>query len=243
MKRFKRICGAIGIIFVVLITSLTIWQRENIKATFNMVRYSKEELATNIEESKKVVEEAVKAYNIPIARDFTLEEEEQIRRGEITPEEAIKHLLKENTASSLDRSLEQDKAEQEGQVKEEVKEQGKEENQVEDIVATYTAQMYILKAQYLGLLGGVESSAIAQFKALPKEKRTMSEISKIVSSHVGQGTKLESQCDSEVSSLLNSLEAELQAIGGDTDIVQIMRSAYQSEKSAKKSYYLSYIKK
>ena len=50
---------------------------------------------------------------------------------------------------------------------------------------------------------------------------------------------LESSCDAEVNTLLDSLKAELTAIGADTSIIGTIRSAYNNEKQLKRSYYMS----
>jgi hypothetical protein len=50
---------------------------------------------------------------------------------------------------------------------------------------------------------------------------------------------LEKTCDSEVDKVVAELEKKLKELGGDLEIIQIIKDAYDEEKELKKSYYLS----
>lgn len=232
MKKWIKGLGMVTLILGIGAVSLVVWQRENIVAVAGGIKYSEEEIAQQIAQSKQNVEEVFSRYDMPSIRDFTLEEEEAIRRGELTAEEAVAKLFDQSTATDEH----QDKQEEVALGTQETAEV------IAEVIATYTAQMYALKAKYLGVLGGIEQSAISAYKGLAKEDRTMGQIQKIISSHISQGLSMEAQCNSEVEGVLTALEEELVARGADTTIVQTMREAYNSEKSLKKSYYLSLVK-
>jgi hypothetical protein len=53
---------------------------------------------------------------------------------------------------------------------------------------------------------------------------------------------MESNCDKEVANVLSVLDAQLKALNGDTQIITILRDAYENEKAVKKAYYISLYK-
>lgn len=92
-KRTKATLGLLGMCFAITAGGV-IWQWQNIKAVSNAVRYTKEELAERITSQKEGMQTALKAYGLEGVSDFTLEEEEAIRQGKMTYEEAIEGLTK-----------------------------------------------------------------------------------------------------------------------------------------------------
>lgn len=191
------------------------------------LKYSDEDIQQQIDDSKKTVEAELEKYNVSGLRDFTLEEEEAIRKGELTVEEAIERILSESgsTQSTGDSTSSQS--------------DGDENSSATDasaIVSEYTVKLYGLKAVYLGQIGNLIDQAKADYK-------NGTSAGTLMSTYLGKAASLESEADSEVEALLSELKGELEAIGGDTSIISTMRSSYESEKKLKKSYYLSLFNK
>ena len=212
---------------------LCYWQRENLQAVKDSRTYSTEELTGKIAESKQDVEQAIAEYDTPIMRDFTLEEEDKIRRGEISPEEAMALIMTPAAQSSADTNS-ADNAQSSDQTA--VSSQAQSQNTADSIVAKYLQQVYGLKAYYLGELGRVENEMRSVYVNSGRDKTA---IAGIVQSYLPEVGSLESECDSRIASLLDSMRSELSAIGADTSIADKIYSAYLNEKSLKKSYYLS----
>lgn len=226
MKIIKRIILIVLLLIVVLVVAVGIWQKNNIAAVRDYMRYSDSELAEKINTNRESLQELLQQYAPQIARDFTAEEEKKILSGEITPEEAVALLLQkpsENKGETTGTTLGQ---ENNGNTK------------VDAIIGKHVAQLYSYKAQYLGALGGLEKSAMVEFSALPKEQQTSTAKKKILAQKLGQAAALESECDSQVNAILSSLGQELRAAGGNLEIIDTIRSAYEQEKSLKKAYYL-----
>ncbi|MHC1749602.1 MAG: hypothetical protein AB9856_15125 [Cellulosilyticaceae bacterium] len=218
-KKRKIWLGVLGLV-VVAVCSVGIWQRNNVQALVTAGTMDQDEIVTKIEVNKKQVEKAMKDYNITPVRDLSFEEEERIRKGEITPQQAISNILKEQKAEEKEKKVDTS-------------------DDLQKIVQDAVSKMYGLKAQYVGKLGSVEQRAKSDYLSLPKAQRGMKGKQKIISKYVSYAMGLEGSCDGQVEAVLSELEVKLQKSGGDTSIVRTMRSAYKNEKSLKKAYYMS----
>lgn len=214
------------LIIAAAVISLFIWQKNNISAVISASKYSDEDIEQQITDSKKNVEDQLKDYNVTGLRDFTIEEEEDIRKGKLSVEEAVEKILSESNIGQTDKT--DDVQGQESQKKT--------ANSSSEIVSDYTVKLYSLKASYLGQIGNLIDEAKADYKG-------GASASELMSNYLGRAASLEKEADSQVDSLLSELKAKLNEIGADTGIVNTMKSSYENEKSLKKSYYLSLFNK
>ena len=224
------------VIAVIAAAGLCYWQKENLKAVIDSRTYTTDELTDKIAESKHEAEQVIAEYDTPIMRDFTLEEEDKIRKGELTPEEAMQLIMTPETEAASETGKSEKSESTGGSVQSSAPSQAKPENPANSIVANYLQQVYGLKAYYLGELGRVESEMRSVYVNSGRDK---SAIPGIIQSYLPEVGSLESECDSQISSLLNSMRSELSAIGADTSVADKIYNAYLNEKSLKKSYYLS----
>lgn len=214
------------LIIAAAVISLFIWQKNNISAVISASKYSDEDIEQQIIDSKKNVEDQLKDYNVTGLRDFTIEEEEDIRKGKLSVEEAVEKILSESNIGQTDKT--DDVQGQESQKKT--------ANSSSEIVSDYTVKLYSLKASYLGQIGNLIDEAKADYKG-------GASASELMSNYLGRAASLEKEADSQVDSILSELKAKLNEIGADTGIVNTMKSSYENEKSLKKSYYLSLFNK
>lgn len=240
MSMKKRWIVGMGIVGVVLGigVGVSMWQKENIHAAYLAWNYSKEEIALQLTEVKEEGNAVLEAYQIAPIRDFTLEEEEALRSGTLTLDEAMERIKKEE--SSLVSDVGETAAE--GIKPTENREISKSE-EAKQLISEATEEMYRLKGKYIGLLGGLEARGIAEVKALPKEEWHMKTVKKLAPKYISEGYALESACNQEVEAVLGNLEAGLKNIGQDVSVIKVMRQTYRSEKAIKKAYYLSLIGK
>ncbi len=219
MKKLK-VLLVIIIILVIGVVCVAVWQKDNITAVYEGLNQSDEDIQQQITDSKKTVEEELEQYDVQGLRDFTLEEEEAIRKGQITVEEAMEKIINESnqSAAKSDDTISQDKSDSSA------------------IISDYTIQLYTLKAAYLGQIGNLIDQAKADYK-------NGASASSLMSSYLGKAASLESEADSKVEALLNELKGKLEEVGADTSIINTMKSSYENEKSLKKSYYLSLFNK
>lgn len=232
-KRKKHVALKIflGIVFILVVACIAVyvWQKDNIESAVVGLKYSKEDIAEKMTESKASTEQSLKKYNLPITRDFTVEEEEKIRKGEMTVEEAMANIKAEAVQNGT-----ADNSTEPGNNVSAVA-----QTEEEEIIGRYVTDIYSLKAFYIGQLGSVEKMLKSEYNATGKDK---SKISSIVSSHLGEISAMESECDNKIDTLLAGLKNELVAINADTSIVDTIEEAYVNEKSLRKSYYLSQYK-
>lgn len=255
MKSWKKWLAGIGIGVLVAVLGVGIWQKENVQALWEGMNYSEDQLKNQMETSKEKVQEALEQYEIEGIRDLTVEEEEQLMKGEISIEEALDLIMNRESKPAI--KEEEESAKKDGLENIEVATRPTSSTdskvsasstetdkpaEVGQIVEKYVEKMYTLQATFLSELGAIEAKARAVFAQLPKEERNLSTAQKLAPSFINEGLALESKCDSEVSSLLSSFETELKEAGANTEIIKNMREAYQTQKRLKKAYYLSAIK-
>lgn len=230
------------LVIVAAIAALAIWQMDNINAVITARSTSQEDIAQQISTSKANTQKEIEKYNIPIARDFTLEEEMEIQNGTLSVEEAVKRIMKTSSAAAEG----EESAEKGGsngvqgtQGSSAGADNGEELTKEQQIVAKYLKEMYTLKAYYIGELGAFERDLKSQYKSTYGTDKNAAAIAKVVQNNMGRVISLESECDKKVDGILANMKSELEAIGADTSIVTVVEDSYVNEKSLRKSYYLS----
>lgn len=243
-KKSHRLLKSFLIILLLLAAALcgaAIWQRDNIKAVIKAQNSSGEEIAGEVSKLKADTQAAIEKYNLPIKRDLTFEEEEEIRKGTLSVEEAISRIMPQETGENAEKA-EAEGTDGEGAARENGSKGAANQAQLtaqQQIAAKYLKELYTLKAYYIGQLGVLESDLKAQYRQINGSQKDAAAIAKVVQSNMGRVISLESESDKKVNALLQNMRSELEAVGGDTSIVQIAEDAYVNEKSLRKSYYLS----
>lgn len=241
MKKWQKITFvAIGMVLLGL-GGVALWQRENLQAVYEAMYYNPEELGSQIQSTKQEVERVLEKYELESIRRLTPEEEEQVKKGELSLEEAVERMMptrNEEAGTKEEGLVSQDTPEAKPETTPQTV--SKKES---DLVKASTVKMYELQAKYLGLLGELEARGMQALKAIPSDQRTVKKMMSVGMPFMQKGLALESQCDGEVENVLHHLKEELVAIGADYDIIETMRQAYYTEKRLKKAYYLSLIPK
>lgn len=246
-------CVLLIIFFLIIVfVALYIWQKNNINAIVGAAKYTEDDIQQQIVDSKTDVQSELEEHDIVGLRDFTFEEEEQIRKGQLSVEDAIARIMEESdVAGDMDASVGNSSNQGNNIADNKSDNKGTDQNnssggssvagssdtentasQEKAILTEYTQKLYTLKATYLGQIGNLIDQAKADHANGANAKTLMSK-------YLGQAASLESQADSQVDALLSELTQKLNSIGADTSIVNTMRSSYENEKSLKKSYYLS----
>ena len=234
--------------FLILVcVAIAVTQRDNISAVIDASKYSKVDIQKQMYDTKTEVQKTLEEYNAPAIRDFTPQEEEDIRKGKITADEAIAKIIEESGASQEIRSSSSsDNQASSGDTSGNENSQSKSnitsankgsdvnngEDSVSSVVGQYTVSLYKLKANYLGQIGNVIDEAKAA-------RKNGASASSLASQYMGELASLESQADSAVDAEISQLREKLTAMGADTSICDTMKSSYEKEKRLKKAYYLS----
>ncbi len=100
------------------------------------------------------------------------------------------------------------------------------------------AEVYALRDYYTAQLAYVESSARAEYEALPPEERSPERKQEIALACIDQVYALENECDSRMDAICNELAYLLLEIDGDLTLVNEIRYAYAREKEIAKSEFI-----
>ena len=107
MKKFLKIISIILAFMFLTAGGLAFWQRQNIKALIVSTQYTNDELAEKIDENRKAVETIVETVVGEPVKDLTFEEEEQVRNGEITVEQAMESINASKPADAVGEQMSQ----------------------------------------------------------------------------------------------------------------------------------------
>lgn len=238
------------LVVCMLIATLCIWQRNNIKALIIFATSDKASTEELIEKNKEQLDEALKKHSEAVPRPLTKEEEDMIASGELSVEEAVNILLSEGDASS-EQSPEkpQDASSSTKPAGNTPAASSPSSSSVTDdkkskenaIIKRYTAELYSMKAYYIGQLNQIEGRARSEFSSMSAAEKSNLSKAAFVAKYAGYATSLLGECDGRVSSLLSEMKSELSAVGGDMSIISTIKQAYESEKAARKAYYLNMV--
>ncbi len=221
MKTYKKIVLSVLSAILLALIAVCVWQLDNINAVIKTMTSTSEQIAREMDDTKKQLEDDLKQQYPSVISDFTAEEEKKIIKGEMSVDEAVEALNKKYQAS-----------------KKNVAVQKTSNAEIDRLIGEKTIELYSLKAYYLGQLGQMEAVVKKDYAALPKEKKNLIGKQEIVSKHMGTALGLLEQCDSQVDALLSELKADLESLNADTSIIQTIRTSYENEKNLKKAYYI-----
>ncbi len=237
-----------------LVATLCIWQRNNIKALIIFATSDRAHTEALIEKNKEELDEALKKHSDSVPRPLTKEEEDMIASGELSVEEAVNLLLAEDGSSSSSEKSEEERnlaasskptenpsASPSAPSSPAPSVADDKKSKENAIIKRYTAELYSMKAYYIGQLNQIESRARSEFSSMSDaEKKNLSKAA-FVAKYAGYATSLLGECDGKVSALLSEMKSELSAVDGDMSIISTIKQAYESEKAARKAYYLNMV--
>lgn len=219
-KKKFRVRYAVLIVLAVIVAvaaALVVWQWDNIKALRYAASTSDEELEQQMEENQREFDETAKEYGVP---DISLTDDEiaALEGGD------------ENLDGVVDRVMSGSDGESETNDS-----SGTQDAEVQRLITS----LYVLRSSYSSRLNGLISEAKSEFMSLAPEKRTDTARRRIVAAKISEASSLESSCDAQVNSLVQSLRSRLSALGQDTSVADQIMSAYQQEKTLRKASYMS----
>jgi len=225
MKRWKKVLWCVLLIIALSGTALAVWQWNNIKAIIVTFTKDEQQIAQELDATKKKLQDELLNQYSAVVRDFTAEEEKQIMKGEISVDEAVGKL-----------ALEYEKIKEQYNIKSTGN--AETDKKVDNLVGDKIIELYSLKAYYLGQLGQLEATVKREYAALPKEKKNSAGKKELAGKHIGYAYALMEQCDIKVAALVSELQEELKELKADTSIIKIIQNTYENEKALKKAYYL-----
>lgn len=241
MKKSIRISLTILTVIILASAAVVLWQYDNISAILNGLTKSSEDIASEIDKKRDDLKVKVEKYTNSSINDLTAEDERKLLRGEMSLDEIaekynlpIEYMNDENNDKNNFPTTREDTGSKPASSEAAVDSQ-----KIEKEIGDSVSRMYALKAKYVNKLGELEREVIDQYSKLPEEKQNKEGKKKLVMANVDYVAKLEKTCDSEVDKIISSLEKNLRELGGDLEIIKILKDAYTDEKELKKSYYFS----
>lgn len=264
MSPRKKIVCVILLAVVVGISTLTVWQWNNISAAFSFLRFSQEELEGKLADNGQTIKDVVSKIPEVKIREVTEEERAALREGTLTQEELIQNLLQKPENEPKTEPEKVPEPQTTPQTKPEQKPAGEstttqkptpdpaaptqpgkepESSEYEQQVNALIAEVLVLRENFLIKLDELMSQAIAEYKALSPEDRTGSKLMGMISDYLSKGLALEKECDAQIEEICARLEIVQRENSGDLSLVDTVFDNYVNEKSLKKAWYMAELKK
>ncbi|MBQ2613922.1 MAG: hypothetical protein IJB80_01150 [Clostridia bacterium] len=219
-KKWK-ITLSVFLAFVLLLSGLAYWQRENIGALIDSQRYSAEERGEQLAQQEELLLRAF-SEQVPGVEIHPLSEEEEklLREGKLSPDDALQIITGKKPSVSQGEGAQNQQSTQ-----------TEESSRLNELIG----QIYVLRSSFVGRLNGLVAQAKQEYI------NGGGSVSKgaILKRYMGIASGLEGQCDGQMESLLSQIKAELEKTGGDLSLIGQIRSTYQGEKRAKKAEILN----
>ena len=247
MKKSTKIILTILTIIIIISSAVVLWQYDNISAVLNGLTKSSEDIASEINRKREDLKVKVEKYTNSLINDLTAEDEQKLLKGEMSLDEIAKkydlpiEYINDENNEQEDFSPTKDVSESQqsnfGKSSDDVTVDNS--KIIEKEIGDSVSRMYALKAKYVNKLGELEREVIDQYSKLPKEKQNTEGKKELVTANIDYVASLEKTCDTEVDNVISTLEKTLNDLGGDVEIINILKNAYADEKELRKSYYLS----
>ncbi len=241
MKKAWKIILSILIFFVVITTSLLVWQWDNIMAIYTGITVDETKLEERIAENKKKFSEIIENEQIfdqKVIDGFSKEDEEKIAKGEITVEEAVDKLFEEEPEQGENVKTSENQPIQGQQNPTEPNQKDEKSAKQKELLQAAVKEMYTLKAGFTKRLADLEREGKRMYIADNGKNMTMENKLKIADYLMPQFVQAEKECDAKVETVLTTLSQGLKEIGADTSVVETIRKQYKEEKQLKKTQYI-----
>ncbi len=187
---------------------------------------SSEKLQEKTQKAKDELRETLRTqYGIENFEDIlTSEEEKELEKGNISIDE-IKKRAQERKALRDRQRQEQITREENCRIA------------VEDAIG----EIYVLKAEYVTELSGIESEIIGYYNSLMRQDGMTKSKAKlsVADNYTETMLTFQKKCDDAVNSVLKELETVLKENDGDLSVITQIRTEYQNLKNEKINYYMS----
>ena len=229
MKKTTKILLIIAAVLIIAVSSLAVWQWNNIKSIYNGVNESGEEIQNKRTENQKELVYSLNEYLDDDVRELTDEEKTQIETGEISVDEVYLRIFEEKQAVN---------SENQGSVDSNSKDKSASAKVSKDeIVVKYMTQLYSMQSKYTAQAEKLIQDGKNYYKYLRKTQNSATAKTNTITHFTSIVRGVESACDSEFEALISELEKELGTAGENTDITRTIRNSYKKEKQLKLSYY------
>lgn len=219
MKKVLKTLLIIFVVIVILVSALCVWQWKNIKSIIKGVEEDSASIEKSRNENQEVLVVDVNAFMDNPIREMTVEEIEQINRGEITVTDVYQKIFEEKQTETQPQAAK------------------KPTRTKDSIISKYMAELYKLQNEYTALAETTIKSGASYYESIKKHPQDKSARAATITHFTPIVRKIESECNAKVEAVIKNMKTELEAIGEDTSITETVRKTYEKEKQLKLSYY------
>lgn len=240
MSRKLKVVLSIILALILAVGWFTYIQWNNISAFIDALRYSNEDVIKIGNENKQEVEKYLEEEEGIKVRDLTKEESEAFKEGDLTEKEVIDLITGRVPSEKEPQEETPSEVTTQKPVEEKPKEPVKptEPDSSSRVIEEQIAKLYVQKSIYLGKLDAIEAQAMAEYVGL-QEAGIEGSKKEFLAKYLPIVANWEKTCDSTVFGIINTIRAELEKGGKNTDIADKLKEAYLAEKKTKKSYFIN----
>ncbi len=220
-------------VIVAVIVGVLIWQKNNIQILMEAGQYSSDEIKAKIEIEREKIIESVEDKPYIHVRDLNDDEINSFREGEITEEELIEKLTREEPSDDDQSSVEL-KTDSDGE--------NEYSTEFSDEISTLVARVYVMRQEYTNALERMAFEAMDDYYTMPESELSKTKIAKWAAGYVEKATELEHECDAKMDDIVAQMKKILKENKGDMSLIDDVIDGYANEKSLKKAWYLSQVK-
>lgn len=259
MKKMKKRTIIILVVLFVFIVTIGVLVYKN-RNTLFAVYYTITNQGSKLEQKKLDTDEraleAIKEFGVTDVRPLSEEETEQLKKGELTEEEAVDLVLGRKDSKTGDEAGSSETSSSSTSGKDSSSTTKTEtttstnsvsttdpNKQKNEEIAELIGEMYVLKARFSNDLEAIEKWVKDTYRPYTREYGVGNEPSsvktKIGKEAYAKALALETECDTKVTAILDKLRVLLKETGQDVKLVDEIKAAYDNEKMLAKSKYMS----
>ena len=252
MKRTVCIIALALILAVLVFLAVFVLRHLDVfKPLLHSVRYSQSEIETQLEDSRRKVQEVTEKHPEITVRDLTEEEKQALREQTLTQEEAIALITGKKTEeppasepaepAQTTEPVPAEPAQTQESVPTEpsITQQQLYEQQLSELIA----ETYLMREEFTQKLDEIEARAKEAYHSLPEEKKTKKELVNFATGYIAEASALEEECNDRMDIIVFKMNQLITENNGDPAILDAVIEAYIQEKSLKKALYFTELQK
>ena len=211
----KRRGWIVLLIVLLLLGGLVIWQFDNLQAVWLYMTLDEETVSQQVEDVRDRHHQSLEQDHAITVKPPSLSQSEDLLDGKVSPEEVKQSLgISSDQTSSVQKTA-------------------------EDLVNECVAELYALKVDVMGKLGGMKQELLDQWKALPPKERTREKKLELGYAGLDACYDYGVAVDGQVKAILDKYRPLLEEINADTGVLDTLWEYYCEEKASEKAYYLN----
>lgn len=238
-----KVLGVILLVLVIAAGALAWNFRSYLSAAVDAAKYSTEEIESRLQDNEARIAKAIESMPEIQVRDLTDEEKQKLESGELSEDEVIGLLTGGEPASAVSGESE-NSADVNSSVKNEPAAETKPAQPAKvdysQEISAQIARAYVLRSQFTGQLDGLLAQAKSEYHSIPPSERSTDRKAEFIEKYMGLANSMEASCDASMNEIVSSVRQMLKDSGQSTALADEIMSTYESEKSLKKSYYMSF---